>query len=174
MKAQLRLNTLAGTLALAGALAAPSIVSAQTECLQYDFSRPWVALQTNGYRVEFRLNQQRPRVFGTASFGTPRQGGIMGAFGEHVSGRVTGTIVGDAVELHTQWGGVYIGSVDHRGRLVGTTVDKAHPTARSRANWISDRQMNCLVSKVPPSTPDVYVPGRSPGAAAIRHVFAAR
>ena len=62
---------------------------------------------------------------------------------------VTGSIQGDSIELQAAWGGVYTGSVDGTGRIVGTTFDKRHPIT-SRTGWSSDRNMRCVALKTPP------------------------
>ncbi len=152
MNTLLHVRSLLAALALTSVLAAPSAASAQSNCLKWDFDRPFIAEQTNGFRVRFSLSGPLPPdVAGTAAFCTRGESGPMGAFGAcHTRRRVTGTVDGDSIEMHTDWGGVYTASVDHRGHLVGTTVDKANPAARSRANWISDRKMNCLLKRSPP------------------------
>ena len=168
MKALFETRTLVGALALAGALAAPTLVNAQTPCAQWDVSQPWVAVQGD-YRVEFHLHQRERRFEGTASY-FRRGAGTNWVlfipttpFGSTVSGGVVGTVDGNSIELHTNWGGVYVGKIDATGRIDGFTYDKRDST--SSANWYSDRRMNCLATPAPAPAPvqPLPVPDRTSG-----------
>jgi hypothetical protein len=171
MKAHIETRTLVGALALAGALAAPTLASAQTACAQWDLSQPWVAVQGD-YRVEFHLNQRGTRFDGTASYfqrGTTKSWVLFiptTAFGTTVSDRVTGKIDGDAFELQTQWGGVYVGRIDATGRIDGDTYDKRDST--SSAKWYSDRRMGCRQAvPVPEASSSVLTPAQGSTAASV-------
>lgn len=154
MKISLSPTRLVGALALLAALAAPSAASAQNTCLKWDFSQPFTASH-GGFRVDFQLDEERPDFRGTAILHTPSTTTIpfiqWGTFGGNTTHRVAGTIDGDSIELHTGWGGLYRGSVDASGRLVGNTTDEANPAARSHAVWTSNRTMNCLLRRPDPA-----------------------
>lgn len=132
------LSRILGSLALAAMLGAPA--PADARCLQFDFTRPWTALQSNGYRVQFTLHQQQPTVAGVAEYcdasGCTR-------------GRVTGTLNGASISLYTGWGGLYDARVDASGRLVGSTFD-GNDIHAARANWWSNRRLECLVERDAP------------------------
>jgi len=149
VKAFLKSRTLMGALALAGAFTAPALAGA-TPCAKWDVSQGWYALQSNDYRVAFTLQQRDTRLNGTGSFSSPERSGVLAPFGEKVVGAVvTGSIQGDSIELQTAWGGVYTGTIEATGRIVGTTFDKRHPIT-SRTGWSSDRNMKCLALRTPP------------------------
>ena len=123
------------------ALAAPVLSVAQSTCLQFDFTRPWTALQGNGHRVQFTLYQQQPTVAGTAE--------VCDAQRVCTRGSVGGEIRGRKISLSTGWGGIYSGRVSADGRLIGDTFD-GNDIRAQRAVWSSNRKMTCLVDSAAP------------------------
>jgi hypothetical protein len=186
MKSRFDTRMLSAALALAGSLAAPGLAHAQAACTRWDITQGFYAVQ-GSYRIAFRLQPRQGGVEGTASYfrpGTEKSWVLfvpITSFGTDVSGRVTGTVDGDAVELTTDWGGVYVGTIDATGRIDGTTYDKRDAT--SSARWYSDRRMNCLARAgapvapaaappapplvVPTGTSDVLTPARGSKAASV-------
>jgi hypothetical protein len=140
MKIRSTVTTFVGVLALS----ATSLVHAATGCLRWDFSQPWTAIQDNGYKVEFRLNEERPDFAGRATQSSPRPKPLQPFTAGPETRGVNGTIDGDSIELLTDFGGRYLGTVDVGGRLTGMAIDVGNRAARSRSPWSSDRPMNCL------------------------------
>jgi hypothetical protein len=143
MKEILKTVALAGSIVLGLPVAAPALATAHAACKQWDVSQPWYAIQ-GSYSVLFALNQQRPAFAGTASYvqrGTETSYFFLvfptTAFGTNVTGPVTGTVGADSIEMHTGWGGVYIGTIDETGRITGYTYDQRN--SNSSAYWYSDR-----------------------------------
>jgi len=158
MKALFTSRRLLPALTMACALAAPTLAGAQARCFQWDVTQPWVALQDNGYRVELHLTRQASDLAGTSTSTSPKP--TSGPFSAVVSDRVTGTLQGDAIEFHSL-GGAYVGSIEASGRIVGTTHDEANPTARSRARFVSDRNMKCQAFRARPAGSDFSGDGRN-------------
>jgi hypothetical protein len=140
------------------AFSLPQLAAAQSPCAQWDVSQGWYAMQGD-YRVQFQLRQRLTNLEGSASYyQRGKDGGWVlfipiTTFGGTVEGAVTGTLRGDSIEIDTGWGGVYIGKIDNTGRIDGYTYDKKDST--SKANWYSDRRMNCLQrvgAGAPPAT----------------------
>jgi hypothetical protein len=140
MKALFKTITIAGSLALAVPLVAPTPAVAQmAPCSKWEVNNSWVAIQGR-YRIRFDLRQQGSIVSGTASyFDLP--GGFGTPFAGNHRGSVKGVLAGDYVTLNTSWGGLYTGRIDTSGRIAGTTYDVNRPW--SNALWHSDRPMNC-------------------------------
>jgi FG-GAP-like repeat len=128
-------------LALACALATPALSSAQSTCQQFDFTKPWTALQGNGHRVQFTLYQQQPTVAGFAESCDAQR--------VCTRGRVSGEVLGGRISLSTGWGGEYSGRVQADGRLLGNTFDGNDIRAQT-AVWSSNRKMACLVDNAAP------------------------
>jgi hypothetical protein len=156
MKARLKLRPLLCALGLAAALGTPALACAEAACARWDVGQGWYAMQGD-YRVLFHLQQGRTGLEGSASY--EHHDATMHwflfvpytAFAGPVSGHVTGRIDGDAIELTTDWGGVYQGHIAATGRIDGTTYDKHDST--SSASWYSDRRMNCLERVAAPAAP---------------------
>jgi hypothetical protein len=142
MKAGLKHRFLAGAVALAGVLGIPSVASAEVGCARWNVSQGWYAMQ-GSLSVLFQLRQQNTRIEGSASYRLPPtfDQWILGLDGTSVVGGVDGTVTGNQIELHTNWGGVYVGTIDATGRIDGRTFDKRD--SMSNAAWYSDRRMNC-------------------------------
>ena len=164
--------TLALTALIAlAALAAPVQVSAQTGCQQWNVSEGWYSLHPR-FRVIFNLQQQGTRLNGVAAYTSIEEPSVWTVFSASGSGPISGTIRGNKIEISTQWGGVYVGTIDNTGRIDGYTYDKRDST--SRATWYSDRRMNCLVTAAPkPPVSPTPIPSDASqrgggGAAAIR------
>jgi hypothetical protein len=152
MKARFHTLMLAACMASAGA---------QAKCLEWDFTGGWIALQ-GSYRVKFDLTHPFPWRSGTASVWeeghvywsdrTPVP--LPDRAPDHWSNpkEVKWTVVGEAIQLTTAWGGVYTGRIDAGGSISGYTIDTNHP--ESYALWHSDRRMACgLYERVEPPAP---------------------
>jgi hypothetical protein len=134
----------AGGIALLVAATGPA--AAQAPCAQWEVHGRWVAIQGT-YSVSFHLEQRGTTVHGIGAYSTP---GSLGRFdGWSAAMPVTGTARGNAVELQTAWGGVYVGTVDGTGRIDGFTYDRRDST--SSARWFSDRRMKCAVQAGSPA-----------------------
>lgn len=144
--------------ALALSLGSAQPAAAQTVCKQWDLSGGWTAIQ-GSYRVYVRLEHQGTRVRGWAVYSKPP--GFFDLRPKHApgSGSARGTARGSAVEIHTSWGGVYVGTIDATGRIDGVTYDQRDST--SSAKWFSDRRMTCLVEAGNP-LPRPVPPARLP------------
>jgi hypothetical protein len=154
MKKGLKTYTLVSMLALAGALGAPEMANAQAACGQWNVGS-FNAVQ-GATTVYFNLKQRGKHLNGTGSY-VHRGDTILGFGGKKIiDGDVEGAIDGNSIELETQWGGVYLGTIDATGRIDGTTYDKNDST--SSARWYSDRRMNCLARVVAPPPPPVAQP----------------
>ena len=92
-------HRLCAALAMAGALLASNLATAQTPCFQWDVTQPWVALQDNDYTVEMHLTRQGPDLGGTAKITSPGRTGIIAPFRAVLNARVTGTLENAAIEL---------------------------------------------------------------------------
>ncbi len=135
------------------ASAVPSLANAQTACEQWNVSEGWYALHRN-FKVEFQLKQQKSLLSGTGDYTETSQGGIGQKFNAASGPRpLSGTVRGNQIEINTEWGGVYVGTIDDTGRIDGMTFDKKD--ASSRAAWHSDRRMNCLVRAAAPKPPPI-------------------
>lgn len=157
-----RTTSAASLLALAGfavSLASAGPASAQTPCAKWEVFGRWTAIQGH-YRVVFHLNQQGANVYGIgAVVDEPDKSVFMtGRFGSSTEGRVTGTVRGNAVELQTTWGGVYVGTIDATGRIDGFTYDRRDST--SNASWFSNRRMACTANAEAPSAAPAATPPR--------------
>jgi YD repeat-containing protein len=143
------LQRLIGAWALLAALAAPSIASAQSACLKWDFSQPWSVLQDQ-YQIDLRLGPSRPEFDGHATMrrhvaGIP----VLVQQRDSISfPGVSGTIDGGSIDMSIERGR-YLGVIDANGRLTGHTYDPAHPL--SHANWTGSRTMNCLMRRPAPA-----------------------
>lgn len=153
---------LAGLMTLAGSSLA---VAQPATCAQWDVSQP-LTLQQGAYRVEFNIGTQRPVFAATASYFQPdeyvhNQWIRVPAFGYNINGlhtaAVSGSIRGDSIEMHTQWGAVYAGKIDANGRIEGMTSFKGAPNASAR--WHSRGNLKCSIIASP-------APGPMPGTAA--------
>jgi len=135
------------------ALATPALSVAQSSCQQFDFTKPWTALQGNGYRIQFTLVQQQPTAEGIAeSCDTQRV---------CTRGWVSGEVRGRQIWLSTGWGGNYRGRVQADGRILGDTFD-GHDIRARMAVWSSDRKMTCLVdSRAPIGSSDFNSDGNA-------------
>jgi hypothetical protein len=150
----------AAALALAAtalSLGAMKPAAAQTPCAQWEVSGRWTAVQGN-HRVYFDFTQHGSSVRGTGAvaFRYTR-------FAKFLPGEpkpVTGTVRGNAIELDTGWGGVYVGKIDATGRIDGYTYDLRDST--SNANWFSNRRMTCAVEASPPAPAPAAAPPASP------------
>ena len=137
---------LAGGLALGAALAllAPGAGHA-AECLRWDVSGPWTAIQDNGTHADFTFTQGDTLIQGNGKFtqGWTRDGSF------------DGTLIGSEIKFTVYWSsysdsyghyspteiGEYTGTISPTGRVTGTTRDKNHP--QTQASWYSSRQMAC-------------------------------
>lgn len=168
MKRRFQTHTLVALLAVAGALGAPEMASAQAPCARWDVSQGWYAIQGKTH-VQFQLRQRGTSLEGTASYlpGTNSFWGPgiaffipMTSFRSAVDGDITGTLQADSIEVNTPWGGVYVGTIDVTGRIDGYTYDKRD--SNSRATWYSDRRMNCLARVGASTAPPVAPPPMQP------------
>jgi len=146
--------------------------AAQADCSQWDVSGTWVAVQNNGYKAEFTLQQSLPP--GSEIHGTGFYDGLWRA-------SVDGTVTGPSLKFTAYWNNVtggnptgsigeYTGTIGPTGRMTGTTVDKNNP--RSMATWYSDRTAKCVTNAggtsaggVSPSSITPPVGGGSPASA---------
>ncbi len=129
--------------------------AAQAACSQWDVSyhnmpnESWRAMQSNGSKPLFHLEQTGTLLQGTAGYLKYNDGEYEGS----VDGSVDGTIKGDFFDVTVYWedGGVggYTGTIGPTGRLTGTTVDKNNP--RNVAKWYSNQPFKCLTSAAPPA-----------------------
>ena len=130
--------------------------AAQAACSQWDLPGSWIAIQSNGSKPEFSLQQTETLLQGTAHYDyTHKDKCILVACGDDyytVHGSVDGTITGDSLDVTVYWedGGVggYTGKIGPTGRMTGTTVDKNNP--RNVATWYSDQPFKCRAAAAPP------------------------
>jgi len=131
-------RTLAG-LAVAAALLVPG--GAEAACSgTWDLNGTFVATQSNGAKVTFKLKQDGTVLSGDASVPNP----VVSSTSMPITARsVEGSVEGDAVDITVYWDGpsigVYSGAVNKDGWLYGEGYDKLNPA--SRASWTSDRKM---------------------------------
>ena len=140
MQSRFHIRLLATALVLGCAIATPMSASAAAPCTRWDLSQGWYAIQSNGWRVAFQLQQRGDRVSGIGGYSVYRDRTTR--FTELREAPVAGTVEGGAVEIRGTWGGVYIGTIDETGRIDGRTYDKNN--SASSATWYSDRRMTCL------------------------------
>jgi hypothetical protein len=136
---------------------------ASQACSQWDVSGQWTAVQSNGAKPNFSLQQSGSGLQGRANdVYVHKDACVLVACGDDYYNRpasADGAINGDSIELKAYWDnntiGVYSGTIGPQGRIEGTTYDQRHP--ESRAEWYSDRTMKCLSDEPasgvsPPST----------------------
>jgi hypothetical protein len=73
-------------------------------------------------------------------------------------------VKGNSIEMTTEWGGVYLGTIDQTGRIDGTTYDKKDSTSSS--TWYSDRRLSCSAYGRPSGTSPPAHPAAPPAHAA--------
>jgi hypothetical protein len=113
-------------------------------------SGQWIAVQTNGAKPNFSLQQSGSGIQGQANDTyVHKDACVLVACGDDYynrPGSVDGSIHGNAIELKAYWDnntiGVYSGTIGPQGRIEGTTYDQRNP--QTRAEWYSDRTMKCL------------------------------
>jgi hypothetical protein len=157
-----RISTAAALALAAAAFSLGSVMpaAAQTPCAQWEIHGRWTAIQGN-HRVDFHVNQHGTKVYGIgAPYKLHSAFESWGAFGARTEYPVTGTVRGNAVEIRTAWGGVYLGTIDATGRIDGYTYDLRDST--SNANWFSNRRMTCAVEASPPAPAPAAAPPASP------------
>lgn len=123
--------------------------AAQT-CSQWDVGGEWTAVQSNGAKPHFSLQQSGSGIQGTAGDTyVHKDACVLVACGDDYythQGSVDGSVDGNAIELKSYWDnnaiGVYSGTIGPQGRIEGTTYDQRNPQVR--AEWYSDRTMKCL------------------------------
>jgi hypothetical protein len=112
------------------------------ECLKWDVSGNWSAIQDNDTRAYFTVTQLDTRVEGDATFTN----------GWTRNGNFDGTLIGSDLKFTVYWNahnnnsigseiGEYAGTISPTGRVTGTTFDKYHP--QSQTPWYSSRLMTC-------------------------------
>lgn len=123
--------------------------AAHAACSRWDISGEWTAVQTNDTKPSFALQQAGSEIHGSGHWARVITYNTFPARGDdyvEADASVDGTIKGDTVEFTAYWSndtiGVYSGEIGPQGRIQGTTYDKSHP--ESRANWYSDRTVQCL------------------------------
>jgi uncharacterized protein YkwD len=130
--------------------------AAQAACAQWALPSSWIAMQSNGSKPEFSLQQTETLLQGKARYSYVHKDKCnIVACGDDiyfVDGSVDGTITGDSLDVTVYWddGGVggYTGRIGPTGRMTGTTVDKNNPS--NVATWYSDQPFKCLTSAAPP------------------------
>jgi hypothetical protein len=152
------------------------VSSAQAACNGYwDLSGSWRWIHSNGYAVDFDLQQASGAITGTGKFSVeadPRvvSGGLgpleevfpthqfpWGDVGQIVAGSVTGNVFSFSINWRSGALGEYAGSVDDNGFVTGMTYDRASPG--NTANWGGDRPATCVAVKaVDPVNPKKLVP----------------
>jgi hypothetical protein len=129
--------------ACCAALCIPQV--ARADC-QWNVSGDFTINQDNGYSPNFHLSQTGSQVSGTAYY-THGQGPINGtASGTIQRSRFYVTVTWDPA-THTQ--GLYVGDIDSRGHMHGSTRDLLNPT--HSASWSSPRVFSCLAPTSAPA-----------------------
>jgi hypothetical protein len=110
------------------------------ECLRWDVSGDWSAMQDNLSRADLSVTQGDTLIQGNATF--------TNQWTRH--GNFDGKLTGSNLEFTVYWNvynngvneiGEYTGTITPTGRIIGTTFDRYHPQAR--VAWYSSRQMAC-------------------------------
>jgi len=145
-----------------GLCVAMSFPVAARACSQWDVSGQWTAVQSNGAKPNFSLQQSGSGIQGQANDTyVHKDACVVVACGDDYydrPGSVDGSIDGNTIELKAYWDnnsiGVYSGTIGPQGRIEGTTYDQRNP--QTRAEWYSDRTMKCRsdepASDAPPAT----------------------
>ena len=145
---------LGAALCLLGANAAQA-----TECLRWDVSGSWSAIQDNDTRADFTFTQGDTLVQGNATFEKH--------WTRH--GNFDGTLNGSDLKFTVYWNiynngvneiGEYLGTISPTGRVTGITFDKYHPEVR--VPWYSSRQMGCARWSAGPPATTSAPPGTAP------------
>ena len=110
------------------------------ECLRWDASGNWSAIQDNDTRADFTVTQLDTLIEGNATFTNVWTR----------NGNFDGTLIGSDLKFTVYWNthnsgvneiGEYAGTISPTGRVTGTTFDKYHP--QTQVVWYSSRQMTC-------------------------------
>jgi hypothetical protein len=147
-------------------------VAAQA-CSQWDVSGQWTAVQSNGAKPNFSLQQSGSGIQGRANDTyVHKDACVLVACGDDYYNRpasVDGTINDNSIQLKAYWDnntiGVYAGTIGSQGRIEGTTYDQRNP--QSRAEWYSDRTMKCLSDEMPSDVPQPSTASPSAGKPAV-------
>jgi hypothetical protein len=110
------------------------------ECLKWDVSGKWSAVQGNDTRADFTVIQLDTLIEGNATFTNALTR----------NGNFDGTLNGLDLKFTVYWSinnnvgneiGEYAGTISPTGRVTGTTFDRYHP--QTQVVWYSSRLMTC-------------------------------
>ncbi len=152
------LTSLAGRRPLAGAFSDPS------PCLQWDIRGVWQTQQGNGYKPVMTFSQSGTALSGSAVL-TPAEAASAGYTGTH--GSITGTLIGDKLDIVVTWPprangsvprGRYTGTVS-QGQIAGAATSLETPAAAA-VTWSGTGPAGC-VDAIGGSGPGAGTPGMS-------------
>lgn len=124
-------------------------LAAQATCQRWDASGNWSAVQSNGAKPVFTLQQTGAELYGSAYYSYIHKSECVLAFcGDDaylVEGSVDGAIDGNGIDITVYWNngtvGEYTGKINSHGRIEGTTYDRQHP--QTMASWYSAQTLSC-------------------------------